>query len=267
MRTIIILLCLAATLVSCGEYQRVLKENDISKKYSMADSLFQNKKYKKSFRLYEQIVPAYRGTPQAERVNYLYATNLYYLKDYINAPQHYERFAALYPENDSVEVAAFRAIESYYILSPRYTLDQGYTKMALEKIQAFLAQYSDSDYIDRANDMSAELQEKLQQKDFDIAAQYLRIMDYKAAIAAFESFTKRYPGAELQEKAYLKRIESAYLLATRSSPDMISERLSKAKEYYNDYLKFYKNSESIQEAEGLLEKIEEEELKLEKASS
>ncbi len=269
MRSIIILLCLATTLVSCGEYQRVLKETDISKKYKLADSLFEQGKYRKSLRLYEQVVPAYRGMPQAERVQFLYATNLYKMKDYYSASYNYERFAASYPDNDSADVAAFRSVESYYKLSPRYTLDQEDTKTALDKLQKFLTDYPNSKYHDKANEMSAELQGKLQLKEFKVANQYLRIMDYKAAIAAFNNFIKAYPGSYLQEEAYVKRIEAAYLLAKHSVPDLIPERLKKSKDYYNDYKKHFRDSEFHEDADELLSKIEaeEKELETEKATS
>lgn len=257
MRSIIILFVLATTLVSCGEYQRVLKETDVAKKYSMADSLFKKEKYKKSLRLYEQVVPAYRGKPQAERVQYLYASNLYYLKDYYAASYQYERFATSYPQSDSAEVAAFRSVESYYRTSPRYTLDQGDTKVALEKLQDFLTLYTDSEYHDKANEMSAELQTKLERKEFDVAKQYLHIMDYKAAIAAFDNFIKRNPGSDFQEEAYLRRMEAAYLLAKHSTPSLVKERANNAKEYYKNYSKYYKETEFSEEAEDLLEKINE----------
>src|SRR5690625_5096386 len=261
MRSIILLLCLATALVSCSEYQKVLKETDISKKYAMADSLFNEGKYRKSLRLYEQIVPAYRGRPQAERVEFLYATNYYRLKDYFAASYNYERFAASYPENDSADVAAFRAIDSYYQLSPRYTLDQEDTKIALEKIQNFLTNYPNSPYQEKANDMSAELQKKLQRKEFEIAKQYLRIMDYKAAIASFDIFIKKYPGSDFQEEAYLRRIEAAYLLATHSLPTLVEKRMNEALEFHKEYVKYYKDSEFSNEAMELLKKIEEELIK------
>lgn len=222
----------------------------------MADS-FKKGKYKKSIRLYEQVVPAYRGKPQAERVQFLYATNLYLLKDYYAASYNYERFAITYPKSDSAEVAAFRAVESSYRTSPTYTLDQEDTKVALEKLQEFLSVYTDSEYHDKANEMSAELRTKLERKEFDIAKQYLRIMDYKAAIAAFDNFIKRNPGSDFQEEAYLRRIEASYLLAKHSIPTLIEERAIAAKGYYKEYLKYYKESELSEEAGDLLEKIDE----------
>lgn len=263
MRSIIILLCLATTLVSCGEYQKVLKETDIGKKYTMADSLFNEGKYKKSLRLYEQIVPAYRGKPEAERLQFLYATNYYRLKDYPSASYNYERFALSYPKNDSAEVAAFRSVESYYKLSEakRYTLDKEDTETALEKIQVFLTDYSESPYQAEANALSAELQTKLQRKEFEIAKQYLRIMDYKAAITSFTNFVNKYSGSEFQEEAYFRRTEAAYLLAINSVPTLVRERLEAAKEYHRQYLKYYKDSELSEEAEELLEKIEKELIK------
>ncbi|HLW15281.1 MAG TPA: outer membrane protein assembly factor BamD [Flavobacteriaceae bacterium] len=258
MRSIIILLCLATTLVSCGEYQKVLKETDIGRKYTMADSLFNAGKYRKSLRLYEQIVPVYRGKPEAERLQFLYATNFYHLKDYYDASYNYERFAISYPKSDSAEVAAYRSVESFYNLAQakKYTLDTQDTETALEKIQVFLTEYSDSAYQDDANALSAELQTKLQRKDFEIAKQYLRIMDYKAAIASFTLFVNKYSGSEFQEEAYLRRTEAAYLLAKNSVPTLVQERLEAAKEFHREYLKYYKDAEFSEEAEELLEKIE-----------
>lgn len=261
MRSIIILLCLATTLVSCGEYQKVLKETDVGRKYTMADSLFNAGKYRKSLRLYEQVVPAYRGKPEAERLQFLYATNYYRLKDYYSASYNYERFAIAYPKSDSAEVAAFRSVESYFHMSKRHTLDQTDTETALDKIQVFLTEYADSSHQEEANALSAELQNKLQRKEFDIAKQYLRIMDYKAAIASFTNFVNKYSGSEFQEEAYLRRTEAAYLLATKSVPTLVQERLEKAKEYHREYLKYYKDSEFSEEAQELLDKIEEELIK------
>lgn len=258
MRSIIVLLILASTLASCGKYQRVLKQTDISEKYNMADSLFKAKKYKKSLRLYEQVVPAYRGKPQAERVQFLFATNYYLLKDYFASSYEYDLFAKSFPASDSAEVAAFRSVESYYHLSRRYTLDQSETEVALEKIQDFLSLYTDSEYNEQANELSAELQARLDLKEFSIAKQYLRIMDYKAAIAAFDNFIKQNPGSDFQEEAYLRRIEAAYLLAKNSLPSLVKERMIKARDYNKEYNKYYKESGLLSsEAEAFSAKIEE----------
>lgn len=64
------LLALAALLLvgACSPFQKVYKSDDVAAKYRFADSLYQVGKYRKALKLMEEIVPAYRGKPQAERL-------------------------------------------------------------------------------------------------------------------------------------------------------------------------------------------------------
>lgn len=255
MRSIAVFLLLVISLSSCSEYQKVLKTTDTSKKYLMADSLFNEGKYRKSLRLFEQVSASYRGTAHDERVSYLFASNLYKLKIYKRASYEYERFAENYPMNDSAEVAAFRSVESYYKQSPRYTLDQEKTHEALEKLQVFLEKYPESIFVSEVNQLSNELQEKINLKEFEIAKQYLRIMDYKAAITSFDVFVKTNLGSKYQEEAYLRRMEAALLLTRHSVPDLIPERLNTAEGYYNEYKKYYSEGELAELADKIYNKI------------
>src|SRR5690554_7473037 len=70
---IFITLVVALLFASCGEYQKVLRKDDMSMKYAFADSLYNQGKYKKALKLMEQLVPAYRGKPQAQKLMYIYA--------------------------------------------------------------------------------------------------------------------------------------------------------------------------------------------------
>ena len=72
---------------SCSEYQKALKSEDIAVKFDMATKMYDAKKYGKAIRLFEQIAPAYKGKPQAEKMFYmfsqsLYKTNQFYLAGY-----------------------------------------------------------------------------------------------------------------------------------------------------------------------------------------
>src|SRR5680860_772783 len=100
----LLLLGVFLMLVSCGEYQKVLKNEDAGAKYTMAEKLYNeakeenNKsKYRKALRLFEQIVPQYRGKPQGEKVTYLFADTYYQLKDNYLAGYQFERFTSAYP--------------------------------------------------------------------------------------------------------------------------------------------------------------------------
>lgn len=252
-------LVVALTISSCSPYQRVLKSDDTAEKYTFVDSLYQIGKYKKALKLMEQIVPAYRGKPQAEKLMYMYANTFYNLEDFYLAGYQFERFATSYPRSDSAEVASFRSASSYFELSPRFSLDQKDTHRGLEKLQEFINKYPDSEYRVVANEKVNVLSEKIEKKEIEVAKQLLKIAEYrvsyKNAIEAFDNFINDHPGSKYRKDAYFGKIEAAYELAIRSFPSIVDERLMTAKGYYNSFIKYYSEDELKVDADALLEKI------------
>tara|TARA_R100000353_G_scaffold38371_1_gene30449 strand:+ start:29280 stop:30047 length:768 start_codon:yes stop_codon:yes gene_type:complete len=233
---------------SCSQYQEVLRKDDMGKKYAFADSLYTSGKYKKSLKLMEQLVPSYRGKPQGEKLMFMYANTYYNLEDFYLAGYQFERFTQSYPNSDSVEVASFKAAKSFYELSPRYSLDQKETYQGLEKLQEFINTYPNSSKREEANTLVAELRTKLEKKEFEVAKQYLRVEDYKAAIGAFDNFITDNPGSVYRKDAFFGRFVAAYKLAINSIPVLVQERLRDAKVYYNNFIKYYKDTDLAPEA-------------------
>lgn len=257
MKKSLLLILLAVSFWSCSEYQKLLRSDDVAKKYTVADSLYKIGKYRKALTLMEQIVPIYRGKPQAEPLMFRYANTFYNLGDYYLAGYQFERFVTSYPKSDSSEVAAFRSARSYYELSPRFSLDQTETYTGLEKLQKFVDQFPNSEYRTRANTMVIELKEKLERKDISVANQFLRISDYKAAIKAYDNFIIDHPGSKYRIDAFFGRFEAAYLLAINSVPRLVEERLLVAKKSYDSFIKYFGDSERRTEADDILEDINE----------
>lgn len=251
-----IILCLTILLSSCSQYQEVLRKDDIGKKYAFADSLYQMGKYRKGLKLMEQIVPLYRGKPQGEKLMFIYANTYYNLEDYYLAGYQFERFTQAYPQSDSVEVASFKSAKSFYELSPRFSLDQRDTHKGLEKLQEFINTYPNSDKRMEANELVAELREKLEKKEFKTAAQYLHVEDYKSAIEAFDNFITDNPGSIYRREAFFNRFVSAYKLAINSIPSLVQERLDIAKGHYKNFMKYYKDTDLASEAVEIYEDIE-----------
>lgn len=253
---IFLLLFIAVLFASCGEYQTVLRKDDTGKKYAFADSLYKEGKYKKALKLMEQVVPAYRGKPQAERLMYIYSDTYYQLGDYFTAGYQFERFAQAYPQSDSVEVAFFKSAESFYKLSERYSLDQRETYRGMDKLQEFINTYVDSPRREDANRMVVDLRTKLEKKQFEVAKQYYHIEAYKAAITAFDNFITDNAGTVYREEAFLYKVKAAYELAINSLPHLVEERLLTAQRYYNNYLKYYEDGSFAEEANELSKSIE-----------
>lgn len=241
---------------SCSPYQKVLKSEDAALKYSTADSLYQIGKYKKALKLMEDIVPAYRGKPQAERLMFFYADTYFQLGDYYLSGYQFERFARSYPKSDRIEEASFKGAKSYYELSPRFSLDQTETFTGLEKLQSFIDYYPDSEYVAEANVLVKELNEKLERKAIEISKQYYNRDDFKAAIAAFENFITDYPGSSYRAEAFYMRILASYRLADNSFDSLVQERMEEAKEHYESFNKYFSDSEFKADADEILADIE-----------
>lgn len=262
MKKLLYIFVIFTVLSSCSEYQKALKTEDIATKFTMGEQLYNEGKYAKANKLFVQIVPNYRGKPQAEKLMYLYSDSFYKMEDYHLASYQFDRFAKSYPESEKVEDALFLSCKSMYMLSPTYTKEQGETIEAIEKLQVFINSYPDSQYNAEANTLLKELDFKLEQKAFDIAKQYNKIGeytgDYEAAIKSFDNFIFDFPGSTLREKALFYRLDSAYKLAINSTEIKKQRRLETAKTYYNSFKAKYANSEYIEETDRMMSEIENE---------
>ncbi|MBI6120250.1 outer membrane protein assembly factor BamD [Salegentibacter sp. F60176] len=267
MKKAILLAAVLMLTVSCGEYQDLLKSDDSGKKYSYAEQLYNEaqengdkRKYRKALRLFEQIVPQYRGKPQGEKLSFLFANTYYELGDYYLSSYEFERFQQSYPNSEKVEEAAYKKARSFYELSPRYDLDQTDTNKAVTELQAYLNTFPEGEYVDRANEMATELRIKLEKKEFEIAKQYhltgeARAGNYRAAITSFTNFLANNPGSPFRESAQYYRFDSAYRLAINSFRSLMEERLNEALEFYETYKKYYPEGEYMAPMEASAEDI------------
>ena len=134
-------------------------------------------------------------------------------------------------------------------MAPIFSKDSKETLTAIEKIQLFINSYPNSEYIKEANELVFDLDFRLQMKAYDTALQYNRLTDYQASIKAFDNFILDFPGSRLREKAMYYRFDSSYKLAINSVSWRMQERIDKAISYYNSFIRNYKSSEFIDEAE------------------
>lgn len=240
---------------SCSDYQKLLNGDATSEKYKQAEVYFNNGEYRKANRLLEQIIPKYRGKPQAQRIIFFFAESYFQTKSYLLAAYQFENFIKSYPKSDRVQEASFKAAKSYYLQSPRFSLDQEETYTAIEKLQVFLNLYPNSEYAVEANQMIAELQEKLEQKDFEIAKQYFTIRDYKAAIKANENFVSSFPGTKFREESLYTRFIASYEIAINSIDSKKKERLEELIQQYNTIIRYYPESLFLEDLDKRMSKV------------
>ena len=152
-------------LVSCNEYQKILNSEDNNLKYKAAEEYYNKGEYRRANRLLEQLVPIYRGKPQAERLVYFFADSYFQTKNYYLASYQFESFIKSFPKSQKLEEASFFAAKSHYMMSPIFSLDQEETNTAIEKLQIFMNNYPKSKFTDECNQLISELQNKIEKKN------------------------------------------------------------------------------------------------------
>jgi outer membrane protein assembly factor BamD len=240
-KKIVTLLLVVVLFYSCNEYQKALKTEDVAVKFDVSTKLYESGKYSKAIRLFEQMA---------------YAQSYYKTKQYYLAGYQFESFVVGYPKSDKIEEAAFLGAKSFSMLSPVYSLDQTDTFKAIDKLQAFIDSYPTSVNLPEANKILKALNEKIEKKVYENAKGYHTVMDYKAALVAFDNFIADYPGTPFKESALFYKYDSAFQLAINSVPSKMAERLNVAKIAYSNLVKFKADTQYKDKADQMLVQIE-----------
>jgi outer membrane protein assembly factor BamD len=255
-KKLVSLFLLVVLVTSCGEYQKALKTEDVAVKFEMATKLYDTGKYNDAIRLIEQIAPAYRGKPQAEKLFYMFSQSYYKTKQYYLAAYQFESFVSGYPKSEKAEEAAYLGAKCFSMLSPVYSLDQIDTFKAIDKLQVFIDSYPNSTYLPEANRVLRELNEKIEKKVYENAKGYHTIMDYKSAMVALDNFIADYPGTPFKEDALFYKYDSAYQLAINSVPSKMEERLNISKTAYYSLIKYKPDTRHKKIADEMMIRIE-----------
>ena len=226
-------------LVSCNEYQKILNSEDNNLKYKSAEEYYNNGEYRRANRLLEQLVPIYRGKPQAERLVYFFADSYFQTKNYYLASYQFESFIKSFPKSQKLEEASFFAAKSHYMMSPTFSLDQEETNTAIEKLQIFMNNYPKSKFTDECNQLISELQNKIEKKEFEVAKQYFTIYDFRAAIKALDNFVADFVGSKFREEALYYKFLASYEIAINSIQSKKYERLLELKQIHNSIVRYY----------------------------
>jgi len=224
---------------SCSEYQKILNSDNINMKYKAAEKYYDLGEFRRANRLFEQLVPSFRGKPQAERLDFFFADSYYQIKNYYLAAYQFENFIKSFPKSQKVELASFLVAKSHYLMSPKYSLDQEETNSAIEKLQIFINNYPESEYMNECNQLVNELQNKIEKKQFEIAKQYYVIYDYRAAINALDNFISEFVGTKYREEALYYKFLSSYEIAINSVESKKMERLKDLKQLYINIIQYY----------------------------
>lgn len=252
-------------LASCGKYNKALKSDDVDKKFTLAKEYYEigiqeekKSKLNKAIRLLEQIQPALKGKPQDEVVSYMIANAYYTIGDHFISGYRFDRYAKSFPDSPKIEEVLYKSANSYYEVSPKYSLDQQDTHKAIDKLQFYVNAFEDGEFFNKANEQLAVLRDKLERKDYEVAKQLHHRRIWRPAIHALGNFIDNHPGSKYNEKAYFYKFEAQFIYAVNSFRAIERERLELAVEYYNDFVTRYPESEFMELAKEHKKEIDDE---------
>ncbi|MCB2408447.1 outer membrane protein assembly factor BamD [Hymenobacter lucidus] len=246
-----ILLVSTLLLGSCTGYQKLLKSGDVNKKYEAAVQYYDKGDFFKAGTLLEDLIPLLKGRPEAEKAQFYFANTNYRQRNYVLSAYYFKSFADTYPNSTYAEEATFLHSKSLFRDSPEFELDQTNTYSALESIQDFLNRYPTSQFRPEAENMSQELQKKLENKAFQSAKLYYNIRYYQSAVTAFNSFQQQYPSSAYNEEAAFLKLNAQYDLAKESVPEKQRERYLEVLSFYQFFIDNYPQSRNLKAAETM----------------
>ncbi|KAA3648889.1 MAG: outer membrane protein assembly factor BamD [Bacteroidetes bacterium] len=252
---LIFVFLIASILMSCSEYQKVLKSPNLDYKYTKTVEYYNEGEYLKALPLLEELIPLYRGTDKGQEIYYYYCYSNYYLDFLITAAYHFKKYAETYTTSKYAEDALFMSAYCNYLDSPEPTLDQKPTYKALDELQLFVNAYPKSPLVDSANQLVDELRFKLEVKSFNNSKQYYKIRKYNSAVNSLNNTLEEYPGTIYAEEIKLLILKSYYYLALNSVEEKKRERFDKGIEAYYDFIDNFAEGKSINEAEEIYAKI------------
>lgn len=224
--------------VSCSQYQKTLKSDDLAYKYEEATKYYEDGDFFKALTLYEELIGLYRGMGKAEQIYYYYAYCHYYLEDYVMAGFYFKNFVRTYPNSDHAEESMFLSAYCHYLNSPPPSLDQTSTYKAIDELQLFANRYPKSEKVSECNNLIDVLRNKLETKAYNNSKLYFNMREYTASIVAFNNVIKDFPDTDYKESALFFILKSNYLLAVNSVVSKKKERLEATLAAYEKFEKF-----------------------------
>jgi outer membrane protein assembly factor BamD len=266
-------LCLLISLfaLGCSDYNKVVKSDDYTQKLEMANTYFdkgltprikKNGNPKKtssgeikinqntliqSVTLYEQIYQRMPRTGEGELAYFRIGKAYYHAMDYYMAGYYLGSFTQRFPSSVKAQEALFLSAMCSVKNSPEFKLDQNETELAINSLQQFINRYPESNLVDSCNQIMDRLRLKMEKKDYEAVNLYIKMQDYRAAVASAQSFMEDYPRSKYKEEIAFQMAKNSYLLSLNSIEDKKRERIEQTIERCNTFAIEFSTSSYLSE--------------------
>jgi outer membrane protein assembly factor BamD len=243
MKNIFTLLFVTLFLFACSS---TLDTTNMSpdEKLAYAIKLYEGEDYEEAVKEFESIILQYPGSSIIDDAQYYLAMTRFQREEYILAAYQFSKLIKGMPSSDFLADAQYMLADCYYELSPDYTLDQQYSKKAVEEFQVFIDFFPLNAKVADAESKINELNDKMARKEYEAARIYDKMEYYLAAFKYYDSVMEIYHDTQYAPLALYNKIN---LLVDRKKD---SEALTESQKFIQKYPdhKYFSEVEKIEKS-------------------
>lgn len=172
-----------------------------------AIELYNDEDYQEVVGEFQNIILQFPGNAVVDDAQYYLGMTRYNRGEYILAGFEFSKLIKNMPASEFVSDAQYMLAQSYYELSPNYTLDQTYTKKAIDEFQAYIDFFPANARVAEAEEKIQELNTKLARKEYNNAVIYEKMEYYTAALIYYNNVTENYHDTPYAPSALYNRIQ------------------------------------------------------------
>ena len=245
MKKIIFLVILSLYIIGCSSSVDTLNMTP-EQRLAYAKSLYNDEDYLDALNEFQSLILQYPGSSIIDDAQYYLAMTRFKREEYIMSAYEFSRLIKNMPASQYLPDAQFMLAESYYELSPDYSLDQKYTKKAIEEFQAFIDFFPTNPKVTDAEKKISELNEKLAHKEYNSAEIYEKMDYYTASLMYYSDVIETYHDTKYAPMAMYDKIK--ILLDKNRNDEALAEMTKFLEKYPND-----SNAREIQKLKTSLE--------------
>jgi len=230
---------------SCNSYN-LKSTTKPQERFEIAKKMFDNKDYYEAKNQFKIITLNNSGASFVDDAQFYLAECHFKMKEYVFAADEYSRLSRLYPKSEWLDDAVYKVAICDFNMSPKPALDQAYTLKAIESLQLFLEEYSNSVLVEEAEKMLGVCRAKLSEKEFKAGELYRKLGDNYGALVYFRSVVDNYYDTEFLEPAVYWKAESLFRL----------ERYAESRLTFEELLRKFPKTDFLGKAKSRLKEIE-----------
>ncbi len=194
--------CSSTDHASKGAEQRTVEEI-----YAAAMREFKDEDWIESAALFDIIKLQYPSSAYADDAQYYMAEINFARGEYILSAFNYSLVRRSFPNSEHAKDALYKSALSYYEITLPADRDPEYTRKAIAAFNDFQGIYPTDSLALRAAEKISELRDRLAEKHFLSAKQYISMSTNRAALIYFDAVIEDYPDSKWAEDAFVGKLE------------------------------------------------------------